>query len=52
MPAPPATPRAILVAMPTENPFQYPLRFERQVPECVVVVFGATDRTPRAGRVD
>jgi glucose-6-phosphate 1-dehydrogenase len=27
--------------MPTENPFQDPLRFERQVPECVVVIFGA-----------
>ena len=27
--------------MPTDNPFQDPLRFERQVPECVVVIFGA-----------
>jgi glucose-6-phosphate 1-dehydrogenase len=27
--------------MPTENPFQDPLRFERQVPECVIVIFGA-----------
>ncbi|HLH18115.1 MAG TPA: glucose-6-phosphate dehydrogenase [Bryobacteraceae bacterium] len=28
--------------MPTENPFQDPLRFERRVPECAVVIFGAT----------
>jgi len=27
--------------MPNENPFQDPLRFERQVPECIVVIFGA-----------
>ena len=34
--------------MPTENPFQDPLRFERRVPECVVVIFGANgDLTKR-----
>jgi glucose-6-phosphate 1-dehydrogenase len=34
--------------MPVENPFQDPLRFERQVPECVVVIFGANgDLTKR-----
>ena len=34
--------------MPTENPFQDPLRFERQVPEGVVVIFGANgDLTKR-----
>jgi len=27
--------------MPTENPFQDPLRFERRVPECAAVIFGA-----------
>src|SRR5690242_16228727 len=27
--------------MPTENPFQDPLRFERRVPQCAVVIFGA-----------
>ena len=27
--------------MPAENPFEDPLRFERRVPECVVVIFGA-----------
>jgi glucose-6-phosphate 1-dehydrogenase len=27
--------------MPTENPFQDSLRFERRVPECVAVIFGA-----------
>jgi len=34
--------------MPTQNPFQDPLRFERRVPECAVVIFGATgDLTKR-----
>src|SRR4051794_29882913 len=34
--------------MPNENPFQYPLRFERQVPECAIVIFGANgDLTKR-----
>ena len=34
--------------MPPENPFQDPLRFERRVPECVVVIFGANgDLTKR-----
>src|SRR5450755_1733004 len=34
--------------MPIENPFQDPLRFERQVPECVIVIFGANgDLTKR-----
>jgi glucose-6-phosphate 1-dehydrogenase len=34
--------------MPNENPFQDPLRFERRVPECVVVIFGANgDLTKR-----
>src|SRR5689334_1384329 len=36
------------VAAPTENPFQDPLRFERKVPECVIVIFGANgDLTKR-----
>ena len=31
-----------------ENPFQDPLRFERRVPECAVVIFGANgDLTKR-----
>src|SRR5579864_3072974 len=31
-----------------ENPFQDPLRFERHVPECVMVIFGANgDLTKR-----
>ena len=31
-----------------ENPFQDPLRFERRVPECVIVIFGANgDLTKR-----
>src|SRR5256886_1534468 len=35
-------------SMANENPFQDPLRFERQVPECAVVIFGATgDLTKR-----
>ena len=35
-------------AMPIENPFQDPLRFERRVPECAVVIFGANgDLTKR-----
>jgi glucose-6-phosphate 1-dehydrogenase len=34
--------------MPQENPFQDPLRFERRVPECTVVIFGANgDLTKR-----
>ena len=34
--------------MPNENPFQDPLRFERQVPECAIVIFGANgDLTKR-----
>ena len=34
--------------MPIENPFQDPLRFERRVPECAVVIFGANgDLTKR-----
>ena len=34
--------------MPIENPFQDPLRFERRVPECVIVIFGANgDLTKR-----
>ena len=34
--------------MPIENPFQDPLRFERQTPECVIVIFGANgDLTKR-----
>jgi len=34
--------------MRSENPFQDPLRFERRVPECVVVIFGANgDLTKR-----
>jgi len=28
-------------SMPQENPFQDPLRFERRVPECAMVIFGA-----------
>src|ERR1700756_3248863 len=38
----------MLDLMPNENPFQDPLRFERQVPECVIVIFGANgDLTKR-----
>jgi glucose-6-phosphate 1-dehydrogenase len=34
--------------MPDQNPFQDPLRFERRVPECVIVIFGANgDLTKR-----
>jgi len=34
--------------MPAENPFQDPLRFERRVPPCAVVIFGANgDLTKR-----
>jgi glucose-6-phosphate 1-dehydrogenase len=34
--------------MPQENPFQDPLRFERRVPPCAVVIFGANgDLTKR-----
>jgi len=35
-------------SMPQENPFQDPLRFERRVPECAMVIFGANgDLTKR-----
>ncbi|MBS1857078.1 MAG: glucose-6-phosphate dehydrogenase [Acidobacteria bacterium] len=35
-------------SMPNDNPFQDPLRFERQAPECAVVIFGANgDLTKR-----
>ena len=38
----------MLDCMPTENPFQDPLRFERRVPECAAVIFGANgDLTKR-----
>ncbi len=34
--------------MPLENPFQDPLRFERKMPECAMVIFGANgDLTKR-----
>src|SRR5262249_35754436 len=34
--------------MPSENPFQDPLRFERRVPPCAIVIFGANgDLTKR-----
>src|ERR1041384_8345308 len=34
--------------MPDQNPFQDPQRFERRVPECTVVIFGANgDLTKR-----
>jgi glucose-6-phosphate 1-dehydrogenase len=34
--------------MPSENPFHDPLRFERKMPECAVVIFGANgDLTKR-----
>jgi glucose-6-phosphate 1-dehydrogenase len=36
------TAHANVVSMPVENPFQDPLRFERRVPECAMVIFGAT----------
>src|SRR5436305_5440976 len=40
--------RANLESMPIENPFQDPLRFERRVPECAAVIFGANgDLTKR-----
>ena len=33
---------------PSANPFSDPLRFERRVPECTIVIFGATgDLTKR-----
>jgi len=39
---------AILNYMSLENPFQDPLRFERRVPECALVIFGANgDLTKR-----
>src|SRR5215469_1749424 len=34
--------RAILVPMASPNPFEDPLRFEQRVPECAMVIFGAT----------
>jgi glucose-6-phosphate 1-dehydrogenase len=38
----------MLGSMSNENPFQDPLRFERQAPECAVVIFGANgDLTKR-----
>jgi glucose-6-phosphate 1-dehydrogenase len=38
----------MLDSMANENPFQDPLRFERQVPECASVIFGANgDLTKR-----
>src|SRR5580700_8314910 len=40
--------RATLIYMSLENPFQDPLRFERRVPECAMVIFGANgDLTKR-----
>ena len=34
--------------MPEANPFQDPLRFERRVPPCAIVIFGANgDLTKR-----
>ena len=34
--------------MALENPFQDPLRFETQMPECAIVIFGASgDLTKR-----
>src|SRR5947209_11904690 len=40
--------RDTLNDMPLENPFQDPLRFERRIPECAVVIFGANgDLTKR-----
>src|ERR1700758_3060813 len=34
--------------MPLDNPFQDPLRFERKLPECAIVIFGANgDLTKR-----
>src|SRR6266849_1956480 len=40
--------RDILKDMSLENPFQDPLRFERRIPECTVVIFGANgDLTKR-----
>ncbi len=40
--------RDTLKYMPLENPFQDPLRFERRIPECAVVIFGANgDLTKR-----
>ena len=37
----PSTPHDMLDSMANENPFQDPLRFERRVPECAIVIFGA-----------
>src|SRR3954447_1720950 len=43
------TPSAMLLKrMPEANPFQDPLRFERRVPPCAIVIFGANgDLTKR-----
>ena len=45
----PPIPSAILLKrMPEANPFQDPLRFERRVPPCAIVIFGANgDLTKR-----
>src|SRR5436190_9761336 len=38
----------MVVSMANDNPFQDPLRFERQAPECAIVIFGANgDLTQR-----
>jgi glucose-6-phosphate 1-dehydrogenase len=38
----------MVVSMSADNPFQDPLRFERRVPECAIVIFGASgDLTKR-----
>ena len=38
----------LLTRMPEANPFQDPLRFERRVPPCAIVIFGANgDLTKR-----
>src|SRR5436190_21620698 len=38
----------MVVSMANDNPFQDPLRFERQAPECAAVIFGANgDLTKR-----
>src|SRR3954451_15400304 len=41
-------PHAMVNGMPEANPFGDPLRFERRVPECAMVIFGASgDLTKR-----
>src|SRR4051812_25247776 len=43
-----ATSHVMLDSKPVENPLHDPLRFERRVPECVIVIFGANgDLTKR-----